>query len=130
MVHGYWSWVGGDTPSATGGSVYLAPLLKRLNALLGQGRALVEWLGLLLDRARYLCVARWEGSQELTATACGETKRRYKNVGSRNLLLTQCVMDAGRGQQPSDERGKREEWSDILCPSDNGAWVSVSLCQT
>jgi len=52
------------------------------------------------------------------------------NVGSRNLLLTQCVMDAGRGQQPSDEQGKREEWSDILCPSDNGAWVSVSLCQT
>jgi len=39
-------------------------------------------------------------------------------------------MDAGRGQQPSDEQGKREEWSDILCPSDNGAWVSVSLCQT
>ena len=70
-------WVGGDTPSATGGSVYLAPLLKRLNALLGQGRALVEWLGLLLDRACYLCVARWEGSQELTATACGEIRRRY-----------------------------------------------------
>lgn len=52
-------WVGGDTPSATGGSVYLAPLLKRLKALLGQGRVLVEWLGLLLDRAWFLCV--WNG---------------------------------------------------------------------
>jgi len=123
-------WVGGDTPSATGGSVYLAPLLKRLNALLGQGRALVEWLGLLLDRARYLCVARWEGSQELTATACGETRRRYLTWVRVTCSCRLCVMGAGHVQRPSDEQGKREEWSDILCPSDNGAWVSVSLCQT
>ena len=70
-------WVGGGGPSVPMGSVYLAPLLKRLKALLGQGRALVEWLGLLLDRACYRCVARGEGSQELTATACGEIRRRY-----------------------------------------------------